>query len=55
MATKSQTITNVTNHNQLSAEDKTFYERTLLQRLLPSLMFYNDAEKKNYLKIQVQQ
>ena len=46
MATKSQTITNVTNHNQLSAEDKTFYERTLLQRLLPSLMFYNDAEKK---------
>lgn len=50
MATKSQTITNVTNHNQLSAEDKTFYERTLLQRLLPSLMFYNDAEKKKLPK-----
>ena len=50
MDTKSQTITNVTNHNQLSAEDKTFYERTLLQRLLPSLMFYNDAEKKKLPK-----
>lgn len=50
MATKSQTITNGTNHNQLSAEDKTFYERTLLQRLLPSLMFYNDAEKKKLPK-----
>ena len=50
MATKSQTITNVTNHNQLSAEDKTFYERTLFQRLLPSLMFYNDAEKKKLPK-----
>lgn len=50
MATKSQTITNVTDHNQLSAEDKTFYERTLLQRLLPSLMFYNDAEKKKLPK-----
>lgn len=50
MVTKSQTITNVTNHNQLSAEDKTFYERTLLQRLLPSLMFYNDAEKKKLPK-----
>lgn len=50
MATKSQTITNVTDHNQLSAEDKTFYERALLQRLLPSLMFYNDAEKKKLPK-----
>lgn len=50
MATKSQTITNVTNQNQLSAEDKIFYERTLLQRLLPSLMFYNDAEKKKLPK-----
>jgi N4-gp56 family major capsid protein len=50
MATKSQTITNVTDHNQLSAEDKTFYERALLQRLLPSLMFYNDAGKKKLPK-----
>ena len=36
MATKSQTITSVSGQNQLSAEDKTFYERTLLQRLLPN-------------------
>lgn len=50
MATKSQTITNVTNQNQLSAEDKIFYERALLQRLLPSLMFYIDAEKKKLPK-----
>lgn len=50
MAAKSQTITNVTNQNQLSAEDKIFYERALLQRLLPSLMFYIDAEKKKLPK-----
>ena len=50
MATQSQTITNVSGQNQLSAEDKTFYERTLLQRLLPQLNFYNDAEKKKLPK-----
>lgn len=50
MATKSQTITSVSGQNQLSAEDKTFYERTLLQRLLPNLVFYNDAEKKKLPK-----
>lgn len=50
MATKTQTITNVTNHNQLSAEDKTFYEKTLLTRLLPQLNFYKDARKKKLPK-----
>lgn len=50
MATKTQTITNVTDHNQLAAEDKTFYERTLLERLLPQLNFYKDATKKKLPK-----
>lgn len=52
MATKMQTITNVTNHNQLSVEDKTFYERVLLERLLPQLNFYKDAMKKKLPKNQ---
>ena len=52
MATKTQTITEVTNHNQLSAEDKTFYERALLSRLLPELHFYKDAQKKKLPKNQ---
>lgn len=52
MATKTQVITNVENHNQLSAEDKTFYERTLLERLLPQLNFYKDAQKKKLPKNQ---
>jgi len=52
MATKLQTITNVENHNQLSAEDKTFYERVLLERLLPQLNFYKDAMKKKLPKNQ---
>lgn len=50
MATKMQTITNVTNQNQISAEDKTFYERALLERLLPNLHFYKDAMKKKLPK-----
>lgn len=52
MATKMQVITNVTNQNQLSAEDKTFYERALLERLLPQLNFYKDATKKKLPKNQ---
>ena len=52
MATKTQTITNVSNQNQLSAEDKTFYERALLERLLPQLNFYKDAQKKKLPKNQ---
>lgn len=52
MATKMQTITAVTNQNQLTAEDKTFYERALLERLLPELHFYKDAMKKKLPKNQ---
>lgn len=52
MATKLQTITSVTDQNQLSAEDKTFYERVLLERLLPTLNFYKDAQKKKLPKNQ---
>ena len=50
MATQSQTITNVSGQNQLSAEDKTFYERVLIERLLPQLNFYKDATKKKLPK-----
>lgn len=50
MATKTQTITNVEGANQLSAEDKIFYERALLERLLPQLNFYKDAQKKKLPK-----
>lgn len=50
MATKMQVITNVTDQNQLSNEDKTFYERALLERLLPQLQFYKDARKRKLAK-----
>ena len=30
----------------LSVENQTFYDRTLLERLLPELHFYRDADKK---------
>lgn len=50
MATKTQVITNVSGQNQLAAEDKTFYEKTLLTRLLPQLNFYKDARKKKLPK-----
>lgn len=50
MATKTQVITNVAGHNQLSAEDKIFYERALLERLIPQLNFYKDARKKKLPK-----
>lgn len=46
------TITSVSGQNQLSAEDKSFYERTLLERLLPELQFYKDATKKRLPKNQ---
>ena len=52
MATKIQTITDVADQNQLSAEDKTFYERALIERLLPELNFYKDARKKKLPKNQ---
>lgn len=38
--------------NQLSAEDKKFYIRALLERLLPNLFLYNDAMKKKLPKNQ---
>lgn len=50
MATKTQTITNVEGANQLVNEDKIFYERALLERLLPQLNFYKDAMKKKLPK-----
>lgn len=50
MATKTQIITNVTGANQLANEDKIFYERALLKRLLPELNFYKDAMKKKLPK-----
>lgn len=50
MATKMQVLTNVANQNQITAEDKTFYERALLKRLLPELQFYKDAMKKKLPK-----
>lgn len=50
MATKTQTITNVSGQNQLVNEDKIFYERALLERLLPELNFYKDATKKKLPK-----
>lgn len=38
--------------NQLAAEDKKFYIRTLIERLLPELFLYNDAMKKKLPKNQ---
>lgn len=52
MATKTQVITNVSGENQLAPEDKTFYEKTLLSRLLPQLNLYKDAMKKKLPKNQ---
>lgn len=50
MATKIQTITNVSGQNQLANEDKIFYEKTLITRLIPQLNFYKDAMKKKLPK-----
>ncbi len=52
MPNKVQTITNVSSENQLTVEDKKFYERTLLERLLPELHLYKDAKKKRLPKNQ---
>jgi len=48
MATQTQTYTAA--GNQLSAEVKTFYERVLLERLLPKLVFMKYGQKKNIPK-----
>ncbi len=50
MATNIQTIDAGTGANQLSAESKTFYERALIERMLPGLNFYGDAMKKKLPK-----
>lgn len=50
MSTKIQTITDSAGQNQLTAEDRTFYERVLLERLIPQLNFYKDAMKKKLPK-----
>lgn len=36
--------------SNLSTENQTFYDRTLLSRLLPELHFYKDAKRKKYLR-----
>ena len=43
-------LTNVSGGTQISAEDRTFYERTLLERAKPELHFYKDAMKKKLPK-----
>lgn len=52
MATNINSMTSGTGLNQLSAEDKKFYIRTLLERLLPDLFLYNDAMRKKLPKNQ---
>lgn len=37
---------NLSSIAELSAENQTFYDRTLLERCTPDLFFYNDADKK---------
>ena len=36
--------------SNLTAENQTFYDRALLERLLPELHFYKDAKKKKIPK-----
>lgn len=50
MSTKINSMTAGEGLNQLSAEDKKFYIRTLIERLLPELFLYNDAMKKKLPK-----
>ena len=38
----------------LTAENKTFYDRTLLDRLLPNLVFYKYGQKKPLPKHEVE-
>ena len=46
MATNINAMTSGEGLNQLQPEDKKFYVRTLLERLIPDLFLYNDAMKK---------
>jgi N4-gp56 family major capsid protein len=52
MATNINSMTQGTGLNQLAPEDKKFYIRTLIERLLPELFLYNDAMKKKLPKNQ---
>lgn len=52
MATNINSMTQGDGLNQLAPEDKKFYIRTLLTRLLPDLFLYNDAMKKKLPKNQ---
>lgn len=52
MPTNINSMTSGEGLNQLTPENKTFYIRTLLERLLPDLFLYNDAMKKKLPKNQ---
>lgn len=52
MPTNINSMTEGEGLNQLSAEDKKFYIRSLLERLLPELFLYKDAMKKKLPKNQ---
>lgn len=52
MPTNINSMTSGEGLNQLAPENKTFYVRTLLERLLPDLFLYNDAMKKKLPKNQ---
>ncbi len=52
MPTNINSMTSGEGLNQLSAEDKSFYIRALLERLLPDLFLYTDAMKKKLPKNQ---
>ena len=52
MSTNLNSMTQGEGLNQLAPEDKKFYIRTLLERLLPDLFLYNDAMKKKLPKNQ---
>ncbi|WP_342419245.1 N4-gp56 family major capsid protein [Paenibacillus sp. FSL H8-0168] len=50
MATQVQSYNNTTGTNQLSAENATFYQTAMLDRLLPELVYMKYGEKKNIPK-----
>lgn len=50
MPTSVQGYNNTTGVNQLTAEQAEFYQRTMLERLLPELFFMKYGEKKNIPK-----
>lgn len=50
MATQVQSYNNTTGTNQLPAENATFYQTAMLERLLPELVYMKYGEKKNIPK-----